>query len=112
MNLEELPDPGEKYTLVECVGSGVFAKVWRATDNEAEGRNVAIKIQTLTNDNKRFVVEELQILTDLSSHANLPDFYGAYRKAQDDREEIWFVMEVTYLLFLIRFFNEIFSSLS
>ncbi|CAB0018434.1 unnamed protein product [Nesidiocoris tenuis] len=40
------------------------------------------------------IEEEYKILRDLSSHPNLPDFYGAYKKSDDDGEKIWFVMQL------------------
>lgn len=41
--------------------------------------------------------EEYRILRDFSSHPNLPDFLGVYRKkgdGVDNPDEIWFILEV------------------
>lgn len=40
--------------------------------------------------------EEYRILRDFSSHPNLPDFLGVYRKkGSDNPDEIWFILEVS-----------------
>lgn len=41
--------------------------------------------------------EEYRILRDFSSHPNLPDFLGVYRKKGDgdNPDEIWFILEVS-----------------
>lgn len=42
--------------------------------------------------------EEYRVLRDFSSHPNLPDFLGVYRKKSNDGDnpdEIWFILEVS-----------------
>lgn len=58
------------------------------------GKNVAIKVQNLKEISiiEKDINEEYRILRDLSSHSNLPDFYGAF--TNKNGVELWFVMEV------------------
>lgn len=55
---------------------------------------MAIKIQNLKEIStiEKDINEEYRILRDLSSHSNLPDFYGAF--TNNNGVELWFVMEV------------------
>lgn len=87
-----LPSPDGRFELGEVIGTGVFSKVYRALDTDNHGRTVAIKIQRYEKDLKTHINEEYRVLRDFSSHPNLPDFYGVYRK-QGDVDEIWFVLE-------------------
>ncbi|XP_052892100.1 neither inactivation nor afterpotential protein C [Anopheles moucheti] len=95
LKIETLPDPGNRYKLGELIGSGVCAKVYRATDTQASNKNVAIKVQKFEGDMKTTIQEEFRILRDHSKHANLIDFYGVYRKKcpAGECDEIWFVLE-------------------
>ncbi|CAH1389425.1 unnamed protein product [Nezara viridula] len=93
LDLDKLEDPGEKYELQEILGAGVNAKVYAATDKNS-GHKVAIKVQKVTNENKSSVEEEYKILRDLSSHPNLPDFYGVYKHSEGNKNYVWFVMEL------------------
>jgi myosin III len=90
-----LPCPDGKFELQELIGTGVCAKVYKAIDLQANNRNVAIKIQKYEKDMKTHINEEYRILRDFSSHPNLPDFYGVYRKKGNNKEpdEVWFVLE-------------------
>jgi myosin-3 len=90
INLDQFPAPGDRYTLENPLGGGVFGRVFAATDTRASYKKVAIKIQKVSENSRPYVEQEYRVLRDLSSHANLPDFYGIYRKEDD----IWFVMEV------------------
>lgn len=58
------------------------------------GKNVAVKVQNLKDIStiEKNINEEYRILRDLSSHPNLPDFYGAF--TNKNGEELWFVLEV------------------
>lgn len=91
---DSLPSPDRRFDLKEVIGTGVCSKVYRAIDKEAN-RVVAIKCQRYEKDMIIHINEEYRILRDFSSHPNLPDFYGVYRKqfttAQTD--EIWFILE-------------------
>lgn len=53
-----------------------------------------MKVQNLKeiSTEEKDIDEEYRILRDLSSHSNLPDFYGAF--TNKNGEELWFVMEV------------------
>ncbi|XP_318814.5 neither inactivation nor afterpotential protein C [Anopheles gambiae] len=95
LKIETLPDPGNRYKLGELIGSGVCAKVYRATDTQAGNKNVAIKVQKFEGETKTAIQEEFRILRDHSKHANLIDFYGIYRKKcpAGECDEIWFVLE-------------------
>ncbi|XP_049532765.1 neither inactivation nor afterpotential protein C [Anopheles darlingi] len=95
LRIETLPDPGNRYTLGELIGSGVCAKVYRATDTQAGNKSVAIKVQKFEGETKIAIQEEFRILRDHSKHANLLDFYGVYRKKcpAGESDEIWFVLE-------------------
>lgn len=92
---DSLPCPDKRFELKEVIGTGVCSKVYRAIDKEANNRAVAIKCQRYHNDMITHINEEYRVLRDFSSHPNIPDFYGVYRKqfktAQSD--EIWFVLE-------------------
>lgn len=97
LNPGTLPDPGERYELGERLGSGVFGQVHEATDNEAAGKKVAVKIQAVTPDSEKSLQNEYEILKDVcTNHANLVDFYGVYCDRSRDSNNIWFVMEVRY----------------
>lgn len=65
--------------------------------NVCTGKNVAIKVQNLKeiSTEEKDINEEYRILRDLSSHPNLPDFYGAFTKKSGS--ELWFVIEVCHL---------------
>ena len=59
---------------------------------------MAIKILPYTNELQTHIDEEYRIYRDYSSHPNLPDFFGVYRKsAANGISEIWFILEVTIL---------------
>lgn len=55
---------------------------------------MAVKVQNLQqiSVDEKDINEEYRILKDLSSHPNLPDFYGAF--IHKNGTELWFVMEV------------------
>lgn len=96
-----LPNPSERFNLCEIVGIGVFAKVYRAVDNQEGGKSVAIKVQTYNDETKENIQEEYKILRDNSTHPNLPVFYGVYlNRSEENLEEIWFVLEVSSKLIL------------
>ncbi|XP_016842665.1 neither inactivation nor afterpotential protein C isoform X2 [Nasonia vitripennis] len=94
--LDSIQDPGKRYALRDRIGSGVCGDVYEAIDEEGS-RKVAIKIQKLTPETQPLIVEEYRVLRDFSSHPNLPDFYGVYRRRSGKKTEydqIWFVMEL------------------
>lgn len=137
--LDSIQDPGKRYLLRDCIGSGVCGDVYEAIDRQAgivialcsiyflfsiyiynvskkntylfffipsirssrmsltENKRVAVKVQKLTPESESMILEEYRILRDYTSHPNLPDFYGIYRRRSGKKTEydqIWFVMEV------------------
>ncbi|XP_076279257.1 STKc_myosinIII_N_like and MYSc_Myo21 domain-containing protein ninaC isoform X3 [Lasioglossum baleicum] len=95
--LDSVQDPGKRYLLRECIGSGVCGDVFEAIDQNVGNKKIAVKVQKLTAESQPFIVEEYKVLRDLASHPNLPDFYGIYRRRSGKKTEydqIWFVMEL------------------
>lgn len=90
-----LSSPIERYKLEGKLGSGIFGEVHRASDSQAAGKNVAIKIQTYTDENEVHIQEEYKILRDFSKHPNLIDFYGVFCEKTEGVKKIWFVLEVS-----------------
>ncbi|KAG5675871.1 hypothetical protein PVAND_005739 [Polypedilum vanderplanki] len=92
-----LPSPDGRFELKEVIGTGVCSKVYKAIDIQSNNRAVAIKIQRYEKDMITHINEEYRVLRDYSSHPNLPDFYGVYRKKSSDSEiadEVWFILEL------------------
>lgn len=99
MRLENLPNPESRFQILEELGTGVCSKVFKAKDNESNGRVVAIKIQNYDADLKDNIEEEYRVLRDFSKHPNLPELIGVYKKPKNDEvEEVWFVIEVIHHL--------------
>lgn len=96
INPSSLPDPGERYVLGASLGKGIFGKVHEATDNEAGGKKVAVKIINYTSEVEKELTDEYTILRDFTSHPNLIDFYGIFCDKTQAIEKIWFVLEVFY----------------
>ncbi|CRK93540.1 CLUMA_CG007073, isoform A [Clunio marinus] len=92
---DSLPSPDKRFELKEIIGTGVCSKVYRAIDKEENNRSVAIKCQRYEKDMITHINEEYRILRDFSSHPNLPDFHGVYRKqfTTVQPDEIWFILE-------------------
>lgn len=97
INFLDLPEPGERYEFGDILGSGVFGKVYRASDKQASNKKVAIKLQKYEDDRREYVEEEYKILRDCSNHLNIIDFYGIYKQGN----EIWLVLEVRYSFLLL-----------
>lgn len=97
-NVDQLPEPGDRFVLEEAIGTGIWATVHRASDTQSAGKLVAIKIQRNTPEQEQYIQEEYRVLRDYSKHPNLPEFHGVYRKAAADggADEIWFVLEVSF----------------
>lgn len=100
IDLEEFPDPGDRYTLGGELGSGAFGKVIQAEDTAANGKKIAIKIQKREQEVCDFIRREYVVLRDFCQNVNLVEFYGIF--CRKETNEIWFVMEVCSLLFVIR----------
>lgn len=63
---------------------------------------MAVKVQNLKeiSINEKDISEEYRILRDLSSHPNLPSFFGTF--LNKNGVELWFVMEVRHDAEIIR----------
>lgn len=92
--INELEEAGERFILEKSIGSGVFGIVRSAVDTFSGGKKVAIKIQKLIKENENYINEEYKVLRDFSNHSNLPDYYGAFKKEENESAQIWFVIEV------------------
>lgn len=94
LKFEQLPSPGERFTLGEEIGRGVCGRVVRAIDTQQSGKVVAIKIQVNDKELREKIDEEYRVFRDFSQYPNFPNLYGVYRhKAAAGRDEVWFVME-------------------
>lgn len=101
LKVDSLPNPTNRFDLGEEIATGVWAKVYKAIDKEANGRTVAIKIQKYDEDRRYIIDDEYRILRDFSVHQNFLDFYGVYRKrVSNGSDEIWFILQVNLCLFL------------
>ena len=79
-----------RYRLVNLLGRGGTAEVWRAEDG-ALGRSVALKLVTVpTDDSAARAGEEARLLAKLS-HPGLVPVYDA---GTDERDRPWVVMEL------------------
>ncbi|XP_055376536.1 neither inactivation nor afterpotential protein C [Condylostylus longicornis] len=93
MPYDQLPDPTDKFTLLEELGTGFCAKVWKARDLQ-NSRIVAIKIQPYDREHQFLIEEEYRIFRDHSGFPNLPDFYGTYKKQNSAApDDIWFILQ-------------------
>ncbi|MCW2614852.1 MAG: hypothetical protein JWN08_1846 [Frankiales bacterium] len=80
----------DRYRLVQLIGRGGTAEVWRAED-DALGRSVALKLVTIpTDDSSARAGEEARLLAKLS-HPGLVPVYDA---GTDARDRPWVVMEL------------------
>lgn len=95
LNVASLPSPAERYELGTKLGSGIFGAVYKATDTQAAGKSVAIKVQTYTDENETHIQEEYKILRDFTKHPNLIDFYGVFYDKSESARDVWFVLEVS-----------------
>ncbi|XP_028163622.1 neither inactivation nor afterpotential protein C [Ostrinia furnacalis] len=94
LNIATLPSPLDRYTLDTKLGSGIFGEVFRASDTQAAGKAVAVKVQTYTDDTEIHIQKEYKILRDFTKHPNLIDFYGVFCEKSEGVKKIWFVLEL------------------
>lgn len=95
MRIDNLPDPENRFMIIEEIAVGVCSKVFKAKDTQANGRIVAIKVQNYDPDLIECIEEEYRVLRDFSNHPNLPELIGIYKKSKNNKkEEVWFVIEV------------------
>ncbi|XP_062560634.1 myosin-IIIb-like isoform X2 [Armigeres subalbatus] len=90
-----LPNPTERYDLLDLIGEGTYGEVYSAKDKHT-GRKYAVKILETIADNIEEIEEEYLVLRDLSKHPNIPDFAGLYLKrgATVEDDQLWFVLEL------------------
>ena len=80
----------ERYGLIDLLGRGGTAEVWRAEDR-ALGRHVALKLVTVpTDDSAARAGEEARLLAKL----NHPGLVPVYDAGTDERARPWVVMEL------------------
>lgn len=110
MRIENLPNPENRFTIIEEAAVGVCSKVFKAKDKEANGRVVAIKVQNYEADLKDNIEEEYRVLRDFSNHSNLPELIGVYKKPKNDKtDEVWFVIEVKRCFLILQFYDSLLS---
>lgn len=95
LNVSSLPNPLERYKLDTLLGTGIFGEVYKATDTQAAGKQVAVKLQTYNDENEAHIQKEYKILRDFTNHSNLIDFYGIFCESTEDTRKIWFILEVS-----------------
>lgn len=93
LKFDQLPSPGDRYVLGEEIGRGVCGRVMKATDNQQNGKIVAIKIQVNDKEMHDKIDEEYRVFRDFSQYPNFPNLYGVYRNKSGAFDEIWMVME-------------------
>ncbi len=90
MPLPEQRVIGGRYRLLDVIGRGGTAEVWRAED-DALGRTVAVKLVTVpTDEGAQRAGEEARLLAGLS-HPSLVPVYDA---GTDEDDRPWVVMEL------------------
>ncbi|XP_034827357.1 neither inactivation nor afterpotential protein C isoform X2 [Maniola hyperantus] len=94
LNIPSLQSPQGRYSLVKKLGTGVFGELHKATDGQAAGKEVAVKILTLKEETEPHIHEEYKILRDFTQHLNIVDFYGVFCDKSDYSRKIWFVIEL------------------
>ncbi|XP_038208030.1 myosin-IIIb-like isoform X2 [Zerene cesonia] len=95
VELDRAADPTDRYTLQDLIGEGTYGEVYCARDKKS-GKRVAVKILENIAENIEEIEEEFLVFRDLSSHANIPEFYGLFLKRgiTPEDDQIWFVMEL------------------
>ncbi|CAG4979112.1 unnamed protein product [Parnassius apollo] len=95
VELDRAADPRDRFTLQELIGEGTYGEVYCAKDKKT-GRRVAIKILENIAENIEEIEEEFLVFRDLSSHPNIPEFFGLFLKRgiSSEDDQIWFVMEL------------------
>ncbi|XP_053612596.1 myosin-IIIb-like isoform X2 [Plodia interpunctella] len=95
VELDRAADPRERFSLQELIGEGTYGEVYCARDKKS-GKRVAVKILENIAENIEEIEEEFLVFRDLSSHPNIPEFFGLFLKRglNSDDDQIWFVMEL------------------
>ncbi|CAD8125833.1 unnamed protein product [Paramecium sonneborni] len=79
-------DPEEEYELLEIIGEGAYAKVYKGRHKE-DNQIVAIKIIPMVDEVEN-LVQEIKILKDCQ-HVNIVQFLKSYYKDNN----LWLIME-------------------
>ncbi|CAD8162029.1 unnamed protein product [Paramecium octaurelia] len=79
-------DPEEEFELLELIGEGAYATVYKGRHKE-DGQIVAIKIIPMVDEVDN-LVQEIKILKDCQ-HPNIVSFLGSYYKESN----LWLIME-------------------
>ncbi|CAD8209143.1 unnamed protein product [Paramecium pentaurelia] len=79
-------DPEEEFELLELIGEGAYATVYKGRHKE-DGQIVAIKIIPMVDEIEN-LVQEIKILKDCQ-HPNIVSFLGSYYKDSN----LWLIME-------------------
>ncbi|MBN2495006.1 MAG: serine/threonine protein kinase [Deltaproteobacteria bacterium] len=82
----------DRFTLVDCVGSGGVASVWRAVDGE-DGREVALKILHPHLRRSKVVCQRFRREVDIGKRLEHPAIAATY-EAFEDAELLGFSMEL------------------
>ncbi|XP_045527371.1 myosin-IIIb-like isoform X3 [Pieris brassicae] len=95
VELDRAADPSDQYTLQDLIGEGTYGEVYSARDKKS-GKRVAVKILENIAENIEEIEEEFLVFRDLSSHPNIPEFFGLFLKRgiSSEDDQIWFVMEL------------------
>lgn len=97
IDFAQLKSPDNEWKLLETIGEGTYGEVFKAKHLHT-GQFAAVKIMESYNELVEVIEEEYMILKDLSSHANLPDFYGIFLKQnggeEEDNDQLWLVLEL------------------
>ncbi|XP_049877142.1 myosin-IIIb-like isoform X1 [Pectinophora gossypiella] len=95
VELDRAADPRDRFNLQELIGEGTYGEVYCARDKKT-GRRVAVKILENITENIEEIEEEFLVFRDLSTHPNIPEFFGLFLKRglSADDDQIWFVMEL------------------
>ncbi|KAL0851257.1 hypothetical protein ABMA28_007093 [Loxostege sticticalis] len=95
VELDRAADPRDRFTLQDLIGEGTYGEVYCARDKKT-GRRVAVKILENITENIEEIEEEFLVFRDLSTHPNIPEFFGLFLKRglSADDDQIWFVMEL------------------
>ena len=98
IDFSELSSPDQEWKLIQSIGEGTYGEVFQAK-NLLTGKVAAVKVMESYNELVEEIEEEYMILRDLSTHSNLPDFYGIYLKknneTEDDKDDqLWLVLEL------------------
>ena len=100
IQFETLETPAEKYVLDGFLAEGAFGAVYEANDRWKSANRVCVKVVPHIRRHLREIESEYTVLSELTGHANFPEFFGIFfnkPKSGPVKDEIWFVMELMEL---------------